>query len=175
MIKLTLHSPQPPAVILDASRAHAGESRASHIPDALRRSGILAVECKVAANRCTLAYRRRWYAGIDRGAPLRLRAAIDPDAQGGTTVRVSVGHEAYWRLTALLGVLFIVAGVALLRFSVWLITGLWLVVSGLNYAWVRDANRGLTRRSDPEADYLLSRIENAIANANRATAVAPTS
>jgi hypothetical protein len=175
VITLTLRSSQPPVVILDALRAHAGEWRASHIPDVLRRSGILAVECKVAGNACTLAYRRRWYAGINRGAPLRLRAGINPDPQGGTTVRVSVSHEAYWQLTALLGAFFIIGGVTLLRFSLWLVAGLWFAVTGLNYALVRHANLGLTRRSDAEAAYLLYRIENAVADANSASAVAPAS
>jgi len=175
VIRLTLHSSQPPTVILGALRARAGEWRESHIPDSLRRYGILAVESKVTSNACTLAYTRRAYSGVDRGAPLRLRAKVDPDPQGGTTVRVSVSREAHWRLAALGLVLCMVIAVALLRFSVWSVAGLALGVVGLNYAFVRDANRGLTRRSEPEADYLVRRIEDAVAAADGGGAVAPAS
>jgi hypothetical protein len=175
VITLTLHSSQPPTLILGALRAHAGEWRQSHIPDELRQAGILAVECKVTRNSCTLAYRRRWYGAVERAARLRLRAEIDPDAQGGTTVRVWVSREAQWRLAALGVFLFMVVAVALLRFSIWPVVGVALGVTGLNYALVRDANRGLTRRSEPEADYLVRRIEDAVAAADGGGAVAPAS
>jgi hypothetical protein len=68
-----------------------------------------------------------------------------------------------------------VVAVAFLRFSVWSVAGLALAVVGLNYAFVRDANRGLTRRSEPEADYLVRRIEDAVAAADGGGAVVPAS
>jgi hypothetical protein len=175
VIKLTLHSSESPALILGALRAHAGEWRESHIPESLRGVGILAVESKITRNTCTLVCRRRAYGGVDRAARLRLRAEIAPDSQGGTTVRVSVSREAHWRLAALGVAVFMVVAVALLRFSVWSVAGLALCVVGLNYALLRDANRGLTRRSEPEADYLVHRIEDAVAAADGGGAVAPAS
>jgi hypothetical protein len=174
VITLTLHSSRTPPTILGALRAHAGEWRESHIPDALQRAGIFAVESTVVGTECTLACARRWYAGLDRVAPLRLRARVDPDPAGGTAVRVSVSREVRSPVASLALVVFVLAGVALLRFPVWLMVAMVASAAGLTYALVRDANRGLTA-GEPEAGYLLSRLESAIADANAASTVAPSS
>src|SRR5690348_14120073 len=121
MITLTLHSPEPPAVVLSALRAHAGEWRASHLPDALRAARVSAVECKVHASSCTLSYRRHWYGPIERGLALRVRAAVLPVANG-TTVQIAARYDVRAPLfTAMLLGLFVVAGVLLSPVPPWLV------------------------------------------------------
>lgn len=81
MITLTLHSSESPAIVAQSLKAHAGEWRTAQLPEALRRSGVLAVESKLDAGTCTLSYRRRWYGPMER-LNLRARATIAPEARG---------------------------------------------------------------------------------------------
>jgi hypothetical protein len=61
-------------------------------------------------------------------------------------------------------VFFVVAGFTFGGSSRWAVAGLGLAVAGFSYVLVRHANRGLRRESDPEADYLVCRIEDALAD-----------
>jgi hypothetical protein len=164
VITLTLHATESPPVVLGALGARSGEWRESRIPEGLRRARIIAVDCRVTGNTCTLVYQRRWYAGVDRVAALQLRARVDPDPQGGTIVRVNVSHSRHARSAVFALVFFVVACFTFGGSSGLAVAGLGLAMAGFNYVLVRDANRGLRRGSDPEADYLVRRIEETLAN-----------
>ena len=71
-------------------------------------------------------------------------------------------------------VIFIVS-IWLLRFPPLVLGGLAFGFLGLRYLLVRDANYGLSRASNEVADYLIGRIEGAIAEARRTRIVAPAS
>ena len=171
MIDFELHSSQTPAVVLEALHAHGGEWRESVIPRELRDLGIMAVECRVKGTICTLTYRRSWYGAGARGQLLRGRATVETGGDG-TKIRVSVGKSLpEIRFTALglvlgMPMLFALFGVAALWFL--LLTSLVLVVVNLLvYAWLQSDN-GTLSRGEPEVDYLLRRIEEAVAHAGSA-------
>ena len=164
MITLTLHAAEAPTVILGALRARSGEWRESRIPEGLRRARIIGVNCRVTGNTCTLVYQQSWYIRGVSAASLQLRARVDPDPQGGTIVRVNVSHDRYVHAEALSWFIFVVAGFTVGGPHGWGVATVALAVGGLNYVLRRDANRGLTRRSEAEADYLVSRIEDTLAD-----------
>jgi len=174
MLSLDLHSSHSPTIVLAALRSHGGEWRAPQIPRELRDTGICAVECRVKQRTCTLKYRRRWYGAGAPGQWLRARATVEP-AVGGARVALSVGHALPdLRIQALALLLCIPSYIALFgRTTPWLLlglVGLFAVVIGLQYWWMRTANRSISR-SELEVDYLLRRIEETVAGAGTGRAM----
>ena len=175
MITLSLHSPQAPAVVLGALQAHAGEWRASHLPEALRRARVLAVEATVHGSTCTLNYRRRWYGPTERALALRVHATVMA-ASSGTTVQVVARYEVRGPLLAAIGFGLVVgAAVVLSPFPAWLLVGLFGGTYAFPFLLARSMNRQPSRAGHPEADYLIRRVEDAVAVAGAANSPAPAS
>lgn len=177
MILLTLRSPLSPAGVLDALRTHGGEWRESRIPETLRRAGVLSVECRLQGSTCTLSCRRRWYGPVERARMIRVRAKVLPNLEGdGTVVQVSARYSTRTPLLAAISFgLFVVAGVMFSRLPAWLIAGLAVGAVGFQYILLRDANWGLSRAGEPEADYLIRRVEEVVGEAGAASPSAPAS
>lgn len=168
MIALELHSPQSPSVVLESLREHAGEWRRSHIPDELWRSGVGVVESRIDRSKCTLTYRRRWYGPVQRSVRLSAEATVCPE-ETGTRVLLDVAYHhrvSPWLFILLIGAS---AAVALALFGIY--GGLFFLVGGTanlaaQYSMVRGYNRGLARARPLEVEYLVSRIESAVAIAS---------
>src|SRR4051812_7760646 len=166
MITLELHSPQSPAVVLNSLREHGAEWRQSQIPPELWRLGIAAVESRMRGSTCTLTFRRRWYGPVERGIRLSAEVTVLPDAAG-TLVMLDVAYRN--TINPWLGVL--VFGVAtVIGLALFGGIGLWFLVIGaaslaLQHSMVRGYNRDLSRVRTAEEDFLVRRIESAVANA----------
>ena len=159
MIRLALQSPAPPAEVLACIHDHAAQWRASEIPEWAQRAGIIGVECRVRGTQYRLWYTR---SGFGFPGPLRwldLRGTAQPALNGGTRLALSVAYRPRW-YAALPAVLMLgLTTLAVADGSPWPVA--LLVVGWLGFVgWLLwDANHGLTRRSEREADYLIRRIE----------------
>jgi hypothetical protein len=165
MIELELHSPEPPDIVLASLRARAGAWRESEIPPELWSTGIIGMECKTQGSICELRYERRWYGAGAAGQFLRARAITEPEASG-TRVQVVVDCRLRHVTLFALGIGFTTfMGVVLFGPVALLYAALPLSVMGIGYLWMCASSRSLTRRVDPEADYLVRRIEAVVAGA----------
>jgi hypothetical protein len=177
MIRTALHSSQPLAAVLAALRARAGEWRDSHLPPDLRRAGIVAVESQLSGATCTLTYERQWYGLGARGQLLRARATAQSDGQG-TRVEVVVDHHWKDRDIALPAIGVGVAtlmGFLAIGLPALVLLLLLLGMYALLYFTMRFMSRELTRANDVEADYLVRRIEAAVASASEESIAATVS
>jgi hypothetical protein len=162
MIALELYSAEPPEIVVAALRARAGVWRESEIPPALRRAGITAIECDIRGSTCLLSYERRWYGAGAAGQFLRARAIAEPDASG-TRVRVVV--ECWLRHASLFAIgngFATFVGIVAFGPIALLYLAFPLSIIGIGSLWMRVCTRGLSRRSNREADYLVRRIEAAV-------------
>mgnify|MGYP001544535550 FL=1 len=122
-----------------------------------------------------VSYRRRWYYGPERALALRVRATVLP-ATSGTTVQIAARYDVRApRLAALLFGAVTLAGVMLSPFPAWLIVCLFGGTYAFPFLLRRHMNRQLSRVSDPEADYLIRRVEEAVAAAGSVGSPAPAS
>ena len=158
-IDFTIESPAPPDAVLDSIRHHAGEWRESRIPSALRSDRVLTIEGCVEGTRYRYGYMRRWYG---RGeSELYVRGDVRPDGAGGSVVTVRCG--SFERRTAVvmvaLTVIFTTAGWR--EWPAWLVAAFILTVGYMNW----NSDNTLSRVGNPQADYLVSRIEAAVAAA----------
>jgi hypothetical protein len=163
MIAFDMQRQQSPDDVLAALHSRAGEWRESHIPAELRRAGVLAVESRANGATVTLRYVRSWYGLGARDQSPRARAMVSP-AGGGASIRVVVDHHypvLYYAPVCAGGALFIV--MAFVTNDPFALLPLILPVSFVvgNCAWSRHVSRGILR-SDPDADYLVRRIEDAV-------------
>ena len=175
MITVDLESAVPPSVVLAALRAHAAEWRESQIPRELRRAGISAVEGWVQGTTFILIYApsTNW---AKQWAPyLRARATVSA-ASGGSRIHIVVDYDMRDVVMPMIG------GGFLTLFAVLAIgpRGLWALlwpgsVWAIAYASHRVANGRLSRVGSPPADYLVRRIEAAVAGASPASSHAPAS
>ena len=180
MIRFTLHSASSPPAVLATLRMHAGEWRQSQIPAALRRAGIFSVECRLRGTTCTLRYARTSGTTLATAfdplarARLQLRATVLPGPTGGTAVAVDVSYRGQGH-AAVAAVCFVGAVAVLLRSAASVAAVAFAVgVVGLNYLFLREANRALTR-DELEPAYLIERLEHAVAAAGSVGSPAPAS
>ena len=166
MITLELHSPQPPAVVLNSLQERGGEWRKSEIPPELWRAGVAAVECRVQRSTCTLTFKRRWYVPAARSIRVCARAYVLPDPVGTRVVLDVAYHNVVspWLVMLLLGVATGI-GVALVR-----VIGLFLFAVGaaslvLQRSMTTVDDRDFYRTRTYEAEYLIGRVESAVASA----------
>lgn len=173
MITLTLHSAESPAIVAQSLKAQAGEWRTAQLPEALRRSGVLAVESKLDAGRCTLSYRRRWYGPVER-LKLRARATIAPEARG-TLVHIEARYNPPnpWLVALLVAVVTVVGVMMPASRPGWSFVVLAFVLYALSVLVVQAMNRNLSRASNSEADYLIGRLEHAVASAGSVESPTP--
>jgi hypothetical protein len=161
MIHIQLKSPAPPVTVLAEIRDHSAQWRLSELPEWAQHAEILAVECRVRGAQYRLWYTRQWYWG-----PLRwldLRGTAQPAPGGGTELAFSVGCRPQWYeglplVLVLGGLAFIVASAPLL-WPMALIVPAWI---GLNGWQLWQTNQHLTRPNEPQADYLVRRLEAAL-------------
>ena len=165
MLPLTLHVAQPPSAVLTALRKHGAEWRESRLPDAIRGSGIFGVVARVSSTGITLRYDRNWYSPLNRTAPLSLRAVVLADGDECALVHVTVSRRLSLRYTLIGTALFIVLGAGLLRLPALPVAALFIALFGFNHWLVREADSSLDRATDPEVDYLIQRVEDAVARA----------
>lgn len=164
MIRLTLQSHASPEDILSRIRTHVPQWRRSEIPEWLPRAGIVSIECRVRNSRFRVWYARRWYTGPL--AWLTLRGTVLPEHGGTARIELAVGYWPRWY--AALPVIF-VFGVLILAAATgpmswwWLAALAWCLTLPVWMYW--DAHAGLTRRSEPQADYLVRRVEAIVAEA----------
>ena len=160
-IDFTIESPASPNAVLDSLRHHAGEWRESRIPSALRGDRILTVEGYVEGTRYRYGYMRRWY--YKGETELVVRGEVRPRPTGGSVVTVRC--RLFQRTTAVAVVLLALVIVVLgwRDWPAWLIAP--FILSAVYTRWRRD--RLLSRAENPQADYLVSRIEAAVAAAAR--------
>lgn len=168
MITIDLESPAPPSVVLAAMRAHAGEWRESRMPPELRDAGISAAEGWVDGMTFVLIYapNANW---LRQWAPyLRARATVS-QAGAGSRVRVVVDYDMRDVVMPVMGgaLVTLLAVVAIGRSGLWFL--LWpLSLWGIAWAAHRVASNNISRVGSPAADYLVRRIEAAVAGAHRA-------
>jgi hypothetical protein len=163
MIVFDIQSSQAPDAVLAALRAHAGEWRESKIPADLRRAGVFAIESRTENANITLRYERSWYGLGARGQSLRARATVYP-AGTGAEVHVVVDYHIRG-----LGYSFVATAVvfcAAVVFGATEPSALLLLLLPASFliaarAWSRYVTRSISR-SDPDADYLVRRIESAV-------------
>lgn len=152
-------SPAPPAVVLASIRQLAGEWRESKIPPALRADRVLSIEGYVEGERFRFGYMRRWYW---RGeSELHVSGEVRPDLHGGSVVSVRLGTDGW--IGALLALPIIAIAMWLFRGQ----PGMWVVMivgAGMIVAGLLSDTR-LSRASNSQADYLVTRIEAAVAAA----------
>jgi hypothetical protein len=164
MISFDIQSPQSSSVVLAALRARAGEWHESQIPTELRKAGVFGIESRVDGATLTLRYERSWYGLGARGQFLRARATVY-SAGSGAKVHVAVDYHP-WGLTFS----SIVASAAVLSaFLIFFGINPWAFFLVLFPLSIMVASLALSRymsqsisRSDPDADYLVRRIEYAI-------------
>jgi len=175
MIMIDLESPASPSVVLAAMRAHAGEWRESRIPAELKAAGISATEGWVDRMTFILIYAPSANWGRQWAPYLRARATVS-QAGAGSRIGIVVDYDMRDVVMPMIGGGFItfIAVVAFGRSG--LVALLWPVTLwGIAYGLHRVANRNLSRAGSPAADYLVRRIEAAVAGAQRASNQAPAS
>ena len=161
MIHLRIRSAAPPTAVLAAIRDYAAQWRLSEVPDWAQRAGILAVECRVRGAAYRLWYTRQAYWGALIW--LELRGSAEPAPDGGTQLVLSVGCRPRPSDWAILAVSCVV-----LTFTVaigalpWPMLLLLPVGFGLQGWLIWETSQSLTRRNEPQADYLIRRVEAAL-------------
>lgn len=78
-------------------------------------------------------------------------------------MEISVRYRGRHVLAAVCLAPLVAAGVVLRDPTFWLLAGFASACWAVNSLLVRDANRGLARRNNPEAEFLIQRVEAAIA------------
>jgi hypothetical protein len=159
-IDFTIESPAPPKAVLDSIRHHAGEWRESRIPSTLRADRVLTIEGYAEGTRYRYGYMRRWYGRGER--ELHVWGEVRPGPDGGSVVTLRCGY--FQRITAVVAVLAaaFIACVGWRQWQAWLVVA--LILSAVYASWLTDET--LTRGRNPQADYLVSRIEAAVASAS---------
>jgi hypothetical protein len=162
MIAFDLQTQEPLEVVLAALRARAGEWRESQIPSALRSAGVLGIESRAEGATITLRYERSWYGLGGRGQSLRARATVF-HVGASTRVHVEVDYHIRGLNYGLLAGAVEVSVLTMLIRDPWVL--LLVLFPASMFVAVRAWSRHVTRsmsRSDPDADYLVRRIEAAI-------------
>ena len=175
MITLDLESLAPPGVVLAAMRAHAGEWRESQIPSDIKAAGISAVEGWIEGTTFILIYAPSANWGKQWAPYLRARATVS-QARGGSRIRVVLDYDMRDVVMPILGggFLTLFAVLAMGRRGLWVLlwpASMWAVT----YVSHRIASHNLTRAGSAPADYLVWRIEAAVAGAHQANSHAPAS
>lgn len=175
MIAIDLESPASPSGVLAAMRTHAGEWRETRMPAELKAAGISATEGWVDGMTFILIYAPSANWGRQWAPYLRARATVS-QAGAGSRIHDVVDYDMRDVVMPMIGGGFatLIAVVAFGRSGLLVLLGpvsLW----GIAYASHRFASRNISRAGSPAADYLVRRIEAAVAGARRTSAQAPAS
>jgi hypothetical protein len=176
MIALSIQAPVPPTAALARLKDALTVWRESELPTELRNEGVVGLSVRIAGDTCVAQYERAWYAPAARAMSLRLRVRVVPLAGHGSLVEARARYEAASRIQIVLGSLAFAAG-AVFLFKIPVLASIILTLApALAVALlVRDANSGLTRRTDPSASYLVDRVEMAFRAIPSPSGVAPVS
>ena len=159
MIEFTFTSQATPERVLASIREDLREWRESVIPRALWDGGVLQVVGDVEPPRFRLWYDRRWKRGKG-GDPLELRGEVTAEPEGGSRVRGRCGKSAgrWWGagIFAALGLWVAFGGAGFSNASpVFVLAGILALV---DYFRLRPG----AAADDPEARYLVERVEAAV-------------
>ena len=164
MIVSVQESSASPDTVLAALRERAGEWRQSRLPESFRRRGMLAITSELRGRTCVVAYDWPGQGPDHLPLPLRLVATVADRADGGSRVQIRCEYRSGLRvITVMCALLAVVPLVAFGRIA-W--PALLAAVSWWTFAALldRDTRKGPTREGDPEAAYLVERVEAVIAN-----------
>lgn len=168
-IDFTITSPAPPEAVVASIRQHAGEWRESKIPSDLRSDRVLTVEGYAEGTRYRYGYMRRWYWRGER--ELHVWGEVRPGKHGGSIVTVRCGT---YRRSATVMMVLVALIVIAIGWRHWLTWAVGAVILSSAYA-ERLSDRRFSRSQNPQADYLVTRIEEAVAAASAPSAAAVTS
>ena len=165
MIAISFQSPMQPAEIVDALRTRMPLWRESELTPYLRNSGILSVEARVKGLTFVAEYSHSHRGPETYGTMgLRLRATVvalpDTGSRIDTQVRYESPHNVW--VGILLAALFVFVASEGLRVGTWWLVGEMLAGAAFLYVFQRDSNLGLSRKSEPAADFLVRRLELAL-------------
>ena len=150
----------PPTRVLDAISGLNREWREPSIPAELRRRGAHWLRAKTGEERFTLAYGSNWEAY----PPVVIEGVVRQTTSGSSTVTATVGYGRFRQIGA----------------AVFGALGVWVILSGHLGGTVLLGMAGLvaaihewqhlavTPAADPEAAYLVERLERTVANAGAA-------
>ena len=165
MILSVQESSAPPDTVLAALRARAGEWRESQLPDSLRRRGMLAITSEIRGRSCIVSYDWPGHGPDHLPLPLRVVATVTDRPDGGSRVEIRCQYRSgLARITAMCALVAVVPLLALGQIA-------WpapiAAVSWWTFAALidRDTRSGPTRKADPEAAYLVERVEAIVAHA----------
>ena len=162
-IDITLRSRASPEAVLFSIQALGGEWRESSIPAFLRQNRVIGVDSTVNGKRYRVALVRRWYWKGER--VLHVRGVVGKDEGGGSEVEVHCGIDSPrtdWVVGALLLFLMIFVSSWRDRIIVLLFGAITMVIN--HYS-----NGRISRERDPEADYLVRRVEAAVTKASESS------
>ena len=162
-IDLTLDSPSPPDAVLASIARSAGAWRESEIPATLRQHRVIGVDGTVDGSTFRFSLVRRWYW---RGeGSLHVRGTVRP-RDGGSVVQIHCGIDSPIGLVDfLLGAFVLWVLLSDLRSGMFV-----TLVFGVAAIVTRASNSRISRLTHPEADYLVRRVETAVAVAAAASA-----
>jgi hypothetical protein len=153
------HVAVAPEVVVDALRENTREWRESLIPRPLWKGGVLQVIGEYSPAAFRLRYDRRWQRSRG-GDPLELRGEVSPNPHGGTDIRVRCGMTAgFWIAPIILSC----SAVLIAWSSLWS-AAFFALLAVINWAWRSISNDAVTAGSNAEADYLVARVEEALAS-----------
>jgi hypothetical protein len=165
MIAISFQSAMQPAEIIDALRTRMPLWRESELTPYLRSSGILSIDAKIRDLTCVAEYSHSHRGPETMGTMgLRLRATVVALPDTGSRIDTQVRYESphnIW-IGIILAALFVFVGSHELLVPDWWIVSQVLAIAALLYAFQRDANLGLSRKSEPAADFLVHRLELAL-------------
>jgi hypothetical protein len=163
------HVAVPPETVFAALRENTREWRESVIPRDVWASGVLQVIGEYSPPRFRLRYDRRWQRSRG-GDPMELRGEVVRGANGGADIHVRCGLTAgIW----VAPVVLMAIGTAMLWSSIAEASLFW-GIAVLMGGWQQVRDSRVTAGSDREADYLVARVEQALAGvAKGTTAIAP--
>jgi len=164
MIISIQESSAPPDAVLAALRERVGEWRESRLPEFLRRRGVLAISSEVRGRTCIVAYDWPGRGPDHLPLPVRLVATVTDRADRGSRVQIRCEYRSGLPVITVMCALLAVVPLVAFGRNAWpapFAAVSWWTVSAL---LDRDTRGGPTRKGDPEAAYLVERVEAVIAN-----------
>jgi hypothetical protein len=124
---------------------------------------MLAVTVEMRDSTCVVAYDWPGRGPDHLPLPLRLEAVVSENTGGGSIIQIRCAYRSFLPIVGLVSGLFALVPVAVVGVAAWPTIGLGLALFAGYALFERDTRQGPTRRGDPEAAYLIERVERALA------------